>query len=78
MTKKQMIEYLKDVPDDYSFVLGEYSIISEDLKEEYVMIYDIPINGILYDEENKEIRFICSSSNEKALEELELKRDING
>lgn len=78
MDKKSFMKYVKDFPDDYDFVLGEYvTDFGEDENGEgYMLIHDIPIVGVISDDETKEIRFICSSSSKKILDEIEEKNKI--
>lgn len=67
MTKRGLLEKLSDMPDDYEFVLGEYTVVDED----YLSVFHIPIRGIIVSEETKEINFVCDSSSKVSLEELE-------
>jgi len=71
MNKLQLIEYLKDCPDDYEMVLSQFSILDE--SDGTASIWDIPIMGIVWRDETKEISFIANSSTEQALDQLELK-----
>lgn len=67
MTKRELLEQLSDVPDDFKFVLSEYTIIDEDC----MSVFDIPIRGIVVSSETNEIRFVCDSSSKVGLNELE-------
>ena len=60
MNVKTMIEWLSEFPEDYSLCLSEYSYIQgEEGKEEgYIICLDKPIQGLVREDEHKEIRFM--------------------
>lgn len=70
MNKRKFLELINDVPDDYNFELSEYLILDKSEGEEYIAVHDIPIRGIAVNDESKELRFICDSSDKEALQTL--------
>lgn len=55
MTKGDLIEWLKDVPEDANVMLSRYFLIDKD--EGVSGILDIPIHGIAYSPNDNEVRF---------------------
>ena len=77
MNKKEMVEWLKDVPDTHEFVLSRVhaypfkpSELSDDEKkemypdgnipaeDEYNIVLDIPIIGVMVNDATQEIKFV--------------------
>ena len=80
MNIKTMIEWLKELPDDYEMCFSEYTSIvigPDDFTEvadstsEYFVVLDCPIVGIVVNKENKEVRFYTKTSEERVLNEIE-------
>ena len=71
MEVKKMIEWLQELPGDYEMCFSEYtSIIGED-KEEYFVVLDCPIVGLLSNDDTKEVRFFTETSKERVIKEIE-------
>ena len=74
MKVKDMIEYLQDMPEDYEMNFSEYTsiVVGEDsTSEEYFIVLDDPIVGILFNDDHKEVRFFTKSSDQKVIREIE-------
>jgi len=61
MNIKEVKDYLNKFPDDANVVFSEAFVIDED----YQGIVDCSPNGIVYDEETKELRFIFNAESFK-------------
>ncbi len=59
MTKGDLIEWLKDIPEDANLMLSRYFLIDKD--ESVSGILDIPIHGIAYSKNDNEVRFAVNS-----------------
>jgi hypothetical protein len=71
MKVSRAIEMLKEYDEDYELVFSDYTmVIIPDVEsgepENYVVITDDPITGIVESHDTKEIRF-CSERSEKML-----------
>jgi len=58
MKPKDLIDHLKDCPEDYDICLSDCIEFTED-NEYYKIIFDNPICGLALNDESKEIRFVC-------------------
>ena len=73
MKNKKMIEWLQELPPDYELCFSEYTsiVIPKDSTDEYFVVLDMPIVGILKNDETKEIRFFTENSEERIIEQIE-------
>lgn len=74
MNVKMMIEWLQELPDDYEMCFSQYTslVVNQDSTgDEYFMVLDDPIRGIVVNEDNKEIRFFTVSSEERVIKQIE-------
>jgi hypothetical protein len=72
MKNKKLIDWLSEYPDDYDINFSQYtSIIDEDTDEEYFIVLDDPIVGILKNDDTKEIRLFTRSSKERVVKQIE-------
>jgi hypothetical protein len=72
MKNKKLIEWLKELPEDYDINFSQYtSIIDEENEEEYFIVLDDPIVGILKNDESKEIRLFTRTSKERNIKQIE-------
>ena len=74
MKNKTMIEWLQELPEDYELCFSEYTSYvypSDSTDEEYFVVLDMPIVGILKNDENKEIRFFTQNSEERIIQQIE-------
>ena len=74
MKVETMIEWLKELPSDYNMCFSEYSsmIVGEDsTADEYFVVLDMPIVGMLKNEDTKEVRFFTQNSEERIIKEIE-------
>ena len=56
MQIKDLKEFVRELPDDDNIVISEPFIIDE--KEQVAAIVDLPVVGLAYNEEGKELRFV--------------------
>jgi hypothetical protein len=73
MKISNFIELLSGL-EGYELVISEYSsvVMNEDGKnEEYFLVLDDPIVGVITNEDNKEVRLVVSRSEERAVKEIE-------
>jgi len=72
MKNETLIEWLQELPGDYEINFSQYMtiVVGED-SEEYFMVLDSPIVGILKNDESKEIRLFTQSSEERVIKEIE-------
>lgn len=66
MKAKVLKEYLKDIPDSYSFELGKCFVVPGekadlDPNDFYEIIFDSPIIGMAVDKKSKHFRIILDS-----------------
>ncbi len=80
LTAKEMINQLKQYPDDYELNLSHYFLVkvSEETggrnkgKEKFMhSMINIPIVGTAADKNSKEIRLVLRSSNKEVLDRIE-------
>ena len=71
MKVEKMIEWLKELSPDYEMCFSEYTAIIGEDKEEYFVVLDCPIIGMLSNDESKEVRFFSESSKERVIREVE-------
>ena len=74
MKNKTMIEWLQELPEDYELCFSEYTSFvepSDEDKEEYFVVLDMPIVGIIKNDDCKEIRFFTEKSEEHVIREIE-------
>ena len=75
MKVKKMIEWLQELPPDYEMCFSEYtSVVAQEEdgeEEEYFVVLDCPIVGMLSNEGTKEIRFFTETSKERVIKEVE-------
>jgi hypothetical protein len=74
MLNKTMIEWLKELPEDYDICFSEYTsiVVGEDsTSDEYFVVLDCPIVGLLKNDETKEIRFFTKTSEERVIKQIE-------
>ena len=75
MKVKKMIEWLQELSPDYEMCFSEYTAIvaQEDggEQEEYFVVLDCPIVGMLSNAVTKEIRFFTETSEERVIKEVE-------
>ena len=78
MKVKTMIEWLQELPPDYEMCFSEYTSIvvvddedSEDKGEEYFVVLDMPIVGLIKNDDNKEVRFFTKNSKEHIIQQIE-------
>lgn len=69
MTVQELRNTLNNIAGSFNVVLSEYSIIPDE--EDTITIYDIPITGVYVDPDTEELRFVCSSSSQSALAQIE-------
>ena len=70
MKVKKMIEWLQELPPDYEMCFSEYTAVVAE-EEEYFVVLDCPIVGMLSNEGTKEIRFFTETSKERVIKEVE-------
>jgi len=72
MKIKTMIEWLKELPPDYEMCFSEYTavVVNKD-KEEYFVVLDMPIVGMLKNDDTKEVRFFTEQSEERVIKQIE-------
>lgn len=58
MNKKDLLEYLDDVPDDANIELSALLAVLEECGGPWEIILDQPIAGVAYNEDSNEIRFV--------------------
>ena len=74
MKVKKMIEWLQELSPDYEMCFSEYtSVVAQEdgEQEEYFVVLDCPIVGMLSNAETKEIRFFTETSEERIIKEIE-------
>lgn len=78
MLVKTMIEWLKELPEDYDIVFSDYvSIVVPEEEsetgeeEEYFVVSDDPIRGLLRHDDDKEIRFFTQKSDQQVIRHVE-------
>ena len=72
MKNGTLIEWLQELPANYEINISQYiSVVIGEDSEEYFMVLDDPIVGILKNDETKEIRFFTRSSEERVIREIE-------
>lgn len=71
MKNKKMIKWLQELPSDYELNFSQYISIVIDSTEEYFVVLDDPIVGIIKNDDTKEIRFFTESSEERIIREIE-------
>jgi len=62
------------LPEDYELCFSEYTAVVADYQddnESYFVVVDMPIIGIVKNDDNKEIRFYTSKSHKDAIDEIE-------
>ena len=77
MNVKTMIEWLQELPDDYEMCFSEYTSVGvpTDSTNEYFIVLDDPIVGMLTHDDTKEVRFFTESSQERVLNQMENGKD---
>jgi hypothetical protein len=74
MKVKKMIKWLKELPANYEMCFSEYTaiVVGEDsTSEEYFVVLDMPIVGILTNNDTKEVRFFTEQSEERVIKQIE-------
>jgi hypothetical protein len=74
MKVETMIEWLKELPPDYEMCFSEYTAMvveGDTTSEEYFVVLDMPIVGMIKNDENKEVRFFTQMSHETAIKQIE-------
>ncbi len=74
MKIKTMIKWFKELPPDYEMCFSEYTsvIVGEDsTSEEYFVVLDMPIVGMLKNDDTKEVRFFTEQSEERVIKQIE-------
>jgi hypothetical protein len=72
MDVKNAIKMLQDYPEDYELVFSDYTVVvMPELEEQYIVISDDPITGIIESEDTKEIRF-CTRRSERFMQSEEV------
>jgi hypothetical protein len=75
MKIKKMIEWLQELPPDYEMCFSEYTAIVTDgedsEEEEYFVVLDMPIVGMIKNDETKEVRFFTQMSSDTARRQIE-------
>ena len=75
MKVEKMIKWLQELPPDYEMCFSEYtSVVAQEEdgeEEEYFVVLDCPIVGMLSNEGTKEIRFFTETSKERVIKEVE-------
>lgn len=67
MTVKELLETLKDLPEDYSVCLSHAFLHTTKDNKMFTMVFDIPIKGLASHSEDKEVRFVLQ---EKKLKDV--------
>jgi hypothetical protein len=69
MKVKAMIEVLKDLPDDYDLCLSRFFSYEdyEHPEDSMEVILDIPITGLMKNDETKEVRFFLAGGDEYSM-----------
>jgi len=77
MQVKKMIEWLNELPPDYDMCFSQYTsmVVPSDSTNEYFIVLDDPIVGLLKNDDTKEVRFFTESSKERVLAEIEKGKD---
>lgn len=77
MNVKTMIEWLQELPGDFEMCFSQYTsvIMPTDSTDEYFLVLDDPIVGMLKHDESKEVRFFTESSKERVIREIEKGKD---
>lgn len=75
MKVEKMIKWLSELPQDYEMNFSQYTSIVGDDEEEYFIVLDDPIVGLLFNEDTKEVRFFTQSSDERVIGEIEKGKD---
>ncbi len=72
MNKKNLLELIKDIPDDYELCISKYLVYTETSDgEPYFLCVDDPIVGVAQSDDTKEMRFFTERSEEEALKLIE-------
>ena len=74
MNNKKLQTWLSELPDDYDVVFSEYTSIIEPTEKkngEFFIVTDMPIVGLIQNNENKEIRFFTRQSEKDIIELIE-------
>jgi hypothetical protein len=74
MKVKKMIKWLKELPSDYEMCFSEYTsiVVGEDsTSEEYFVVLDMPIVGMLKNDDTKEVRFFTEQSEKRVIKLIE-------
>jgi hypothetical protein len=74
MKVEKVIEILQELPPDYEMCFSDYTAIvcdEDGEKEEYFVVLDMPIVGILRNDDTKEVRLFTQSSEERVIKEIE-------
>lgn len=77
MNVKTMIEWLNEAPPDYEMCFSQYTsvVMPTDSTNEYFIVLDDPIVGVLKNDGSKEIRFFTESSQDRVIAEIENGKD---
>ncbi len=77
MNVKTMIEWLKELPPDYEMCFSQYTsvVMPTDSTDEYFLVLDDPIVGMLTNDETEEVRFFTESSKKRVIREIENGKD---
>ncbi len=73
MTKKELLEYLKEVPNDYEIILTDMYSYHKETKN--VGITNIAILGVSIDSENNNVRFVVDQTEVRSLNINRVKED---
>jgi len=74
MKIETMIEWLQELPKDYEICFSEYTSIitsKDSTSEEYFVVLDMPIVGMLKNDKAKVVRFFTKESEERVIKEIE-------
>jgi hypothetical protein len=76
MKVMELIELLKELPQDYDMCFCQYTSLvipkgNLDDDDVYFVVLDDPLIGLIHNDENKEVRLITSSSEEEVLKDME-------
>ena len=75
MNIKTIIEWFKELPPDYEMCFSEYTamVVNEEdsTAEVYFVVLDMPIVGMVKNDETKEVRFFTEKSEKDVIKEIE-------
>ena len=74
MNVKTMIEWLGELPEDHEMNFSQYTsiVVADDSTgDEYFVVLDDPIVGIIVNDDTKEVRFFTKTSEERVINQIE-------